>query len=151
MGEAALVAARCLGAGVGCSQDLLDAPLAAIEVEDLLHRHAGVVADREELLSRRVDVFVARQTGEVPGDVFDVGRVDLLVALELGDAIGEPVSVVEGQSPLPQLRLDLRAELDERIEGLGRLLRLAGEEEIDAVVEERVGIGGLGAGASRGE
>ena len=47
MGIAALVAARRSGAGIGRGEDLLDAPLSSVKVEDLLHRHPGIVADRQ--------------------------------------------------------------------------------------------------------
>jgi hypothetical protein len=143
MGEAALVAAGLLGAGLGGRQHCRWLGAACEEFENLPHRHSRIGTNGNDGLAGGVGTLIAGHAGEVPGDVFDVGRIHGAVEFELPAAVIEATGVVESQASLPELGLAPGPGQDELVEGLRRFNGLGREEEPDGFIEEcrRVGRG----------
>jgi hypothetical protein len=136
VGKAALVAAGLLGAGLGSRQHGRWLGTACEEFENLPHRHSRIGTNRNDGLAGGVGTLIAGHAGEVPGDVFDVGRIHRAMDLELPAAVIEATGIVEGQAPLPEFGLALGTGHDELVEDLGRLDGLGREEEPDGLVEK---------------
>lgn len=104
VGVAELVAEAVAGGVLfGGGEDVYSGAFTGEEVVDFLHGDSGVAGDGDEFLAGLFDgaVFGADDAEEVPGGVFDVVAVDLLVGFELGDTFFVFAGVVEGESTLP--------------------------------------------------
>jgi len=106
---APLIADRGLGAVLGCGEHRLGCAPPGEELKNLAHRHAGIVAHRQEGRPRGLRTLLAGHASEVPGHVFDVGGIRAAMRLKLPTAVGEPAGAIERDPPLPELRLEGRA------------------------------------------
>ena len=150
VGKAALVATGRLGAGLGSRQHGRWLGTACEEFENLPHRHPRIGTDGNDGLAGGVGTLIAGHAGEVPGDVFDVGRIHGAVEFELPASVIEATGVVESKAPLPELGLAPGPGQDELVEGLRRFNGLGREEEPDGFIEECRRVGrGITAGRSR--
>lgn len=143
VGEAALVAAGLLGASLGGRQHGRWLGTACEEFENLPHRHPRVGTNRDNGPAGGIDSLIAGHACEVPGDVFNVGRIHCAMDFELSAAVVEAAGIVQGQAPLPEFGLAPGSGRDELVEELRRLDGLGREEEPDGFIEEcrRVGRG----------